>query len=50
MLKTFPVTAAQLGTGEMVDLVIDVDRTFQPGGNDPRDLGIRVFHVYLEAK
>jgi hypothetical protein len=49
-LKTFPVTAAQLGTGEMVDLIIDVDRTFQPGGNDPRDLGIRVFHVYLEAK
>jgi hypothetical protein len=49
-LKTFPVTAAQLGTGEMVDLVIDVDRTFQPGGTDPRDLGIRVFHVYVEAK
>lgn len=49
-LKTFPVTAAQLGAGEMVDVVIDVDRTFQPGGNDPRDLGIRVFHVYLEQK
>jgi hypothetical protein len=49
-LKTFVLTAAQLGTGEMVDLVIDVDRTFQPGGNDPRDLGIRVFHVYVEPR
>jgi hypothetical protein len=49
-LKTFPMTAAQLGTGEMFDLIIDVDRTFQPGGNDPRDLGIRVFHVYVEPK
>jgi hypothetical protein len=49
-LKTFPITAAQLGSGEMFDLVIDVDRTFQPGGTDPRDLGIRVFHVYVETK
>ena len=49
-LKTFPLTAAQMGTGEMVDLIIDLDRTFQPGGNDPRDLGIRVFHVYIEPK
>lgn len=49
-LKTFTLTAAQMGTGEMVDLVVDLDRTFQPGGNDPRDLGIRVFHVYVEPK
>jgi len=49
-LKTFPVTAAQLGSGEMVDLVLDVDRTFAPGGGDPRELGIRVFHVYVEPK
>ncbi len=49
-LKTFPITAAQLGSGEMVDLVLDVDRTFAPGGGDPRELGIRVFHVYVEPK
>ena len=49
-LKTFPLTAAQLGTGDMVDLVVDVDRTFKPGGTDPRELGIRVFHVYVEPK
>ena len=34
----------------MVDLVIDVDQTFKPGGADPRELGIRVFHVYIEPK
>ena len=49
-LKTFPLTAAQMGTADMVDLVIDVDRTFKPGGTDPRDLGIRVFHAYVEPK
>ena len=49
-LKTFPITATQLGSADMVDLVIAVDRTFQPGGADPRELGIRVFHAYLEPK
>jgi hypothetical protein len=49
-LKSVPVTAAQLGTGDMVDLVFELDRTFQPGGNDPRELGIRVFHTYIEPK
>jgi len=49
-LKSVPVTAAQLGTGDMVDLVFELDRTFQPGGNDPRELGIRVFHTYVEPK
>ena len=49
-IVTFPVTAAQLGSADMVDLVIDVDRTFKPGGTDPRELGIRVFHAYIEPK
>jgi hypothetical protein len=49
-LKTFPLTAAQLGSADMVDLVIEVDRTFKPGGTDPRELGFRVFHVYVEPK
>ena len=47
-ILSFPVKAAQLGTGDMVDLVFDVDKTFKPGGTDPRELGIRVFHVYVE--
>jgi hypothetical protein len=49
-LKVLPVTAAQLGTSDMADLTIDVDKTFAPGGGDPRELGIRVFHTYLEPK
>jgi hypothetical protein len=49
-ILTFPVTAAQLGPNDMVDLVFDVDKTFKPGGTDPRELGIRVFHVYIEPK
>jgi hypothetical protein len=49
-LKTFPFSAAQLGQGDMVNLSIDVDRTFAPGGADPRELGIRVFHAYVEPK
>jgi hypothetical protein len=49
-LLTFPITAAQLGPADLVDLVIDVDKTFKPGGTDPRELGIRIFHTYVEPK
>ena len=49
-LLTFPVTAAQFGTGDMSELVIEVDKTFKPGGEDPRELGIRVFHAFVEPK
>src|SRR4051812_44225547 len=49
-LLTFPLTVAQLGSGDLVDLVIDVDKTFKPGGADPRELGIRIFHTYVEPK
>jgi hypothetical protein len=49
-LLTFPMTAAQLGSGDLVDLVIDVDKTFKPGGTDPRELGIRIFHTYVEPR
>lgn len=49
-LKTFDLTADQLGSADMVDLVFEVDRTFKPGGTDPRELGIRIFHVYIEPK
>lgn len=49
-LLTFPLTAAQLGSSDMVDLIFEVDRTFKPGGTDPRELGIRVFHAFIEPK
>lgn len=49
-MTTFPITAAQLGTGDMAEIVINVDRTFSPGGGDPRELGIRIFHAFVESK
>jgi hypothetical protein len=54
-LKRIPVTAAQLGTNEMAELRIEVDRTFVPaklpaGGRDVRELGIRVYNVFVETR
>lgn len=49
-LLTFPVTAAQFGTGDMAELVLEVDKTFKPGNTDPRELGIRVFHAFVEVR
>jgi hypothetical protein len=52
-LLTFPIGAAQFGTGEMSELILDVDKTFGPGAGgsgDPRQLGIRVFHAFVEPK
>lgn len=50
-LLTFPITAAQLGDGDMAEIVIDVDRTFTPGGgSDTRELGIRVFHAFVDPR
>jgi hypothetical protein len=50
VLVTFPITAAQLGPADVTELTIDVDRTFVPGGTDVRELGIQVFHAFVEAK
>jgi len=49
-LVTLPVTAAQFGSGDVAELVLDVDRTFVPGGSDTRELGIQVFHTFVEPK
>ena len=50
VLRTFPVTAAQFGTGDMAEIVLEVSQTFTPGGGDSRELGIRVFHAFVEPK
>lgn len=55
MLHRIPVTAAQLGTAEMSEFRIEVDRTFTPSqlpnaGSDARELGVRVFHAYVERR
>ena len=54
VLKKIPLSAAQMGTVENVDLQISVDKTFVPaliaGSNskDPRELGVRVFHAFVK--
>jgi hypothetical protein len=55
-LRKFPLTAAQLGTGDTVEMRIVVDRTFIPAAipsmksRDPRELGVRVFRAYVEPR
>jgi hypothetical protein len=50
----FPVTAAQLGTGDMVEMKFVADKTFVPAldqsmkRGDPRELGARFFHVFVQ--
>jgi hypothetical protein len=55
VLLRVPVTAAQLGANDTIDFKLDVDRAFVPaklpaGGKDVRELGIRVYHVFIEPK
>jgi hypothetical protein len=55
-LEKIPLTAAQLGTGDMTDVQIDVDKTYVPAlvtasnSTDPRELGVRVFHAFVDAR
>ena len=50
VLRTFPITAAQFGSGDMAEIRIQVDKTFTPGSGDVRELGIRVFQAFVEPK
>jgi hypothetical protein len=58
-LHRLPITAAQLGTQDMVELKIQADRAFTPSavpagkpghGSDTRELGIRVYHAFVATK
>ena len=50
----YPVTAAQLGTSDMVEMKFTADKTFVPAleasmkSQDPRELGARFFHVFVQ--
>jgi len=54
MLHKIPLTAGQLGSGDLVELQIEVDKTFVPAllaastSKDPRELGVRVFHAFVQ--
>ena len=54
-LRRIAITAAQLGTADMVELRLEVDKTFVPAkvtgaGPDNRELGIRVYHTFIDPK
>ena len=54
ILRRIPIKADQIGAAEMAEIQIAVDKTFVPaqvsGGasKDPRELGIRVFHAFIQ--
>ena len=53
ILRKMRLTGANLGSGDMAELRISVDRTFVPAlistaSKDPRELGVRVFHAFVE--
>ena len=56
LLRKIPLTAVQLGSQDTAELTLEVDKTFVPAlvpastSKDPRELGIRVFHTYIEPK
>jgi hypothetical protein len=51
VMKKYSIDKALLGTGNMVDIKLVVDKTFTPASDklsrDSRELGIRVYQVYL---
>jgi len=53
LLKKIPLKAAQFGESDMAELQINVSRTFVPAltlasNRDPRELGVRVFHAFIQ--
>jgi len=55
LIRRVSLKAAQFGEDEMVTIRIAVDKTFVPalakaGSKDVRELGIRVFHAFVEPQ
>ena len=55
-VRRIPIAASQLGADDKVELKISVDKTFVPavvtagGQRDQRELGVRVFHAFVEPQ
>ena len=55
-LRKIKLPAERLGTSDMAELQISVDKTFVPAtvnpsiSKDPRELGVRVFHAFVDAR
>ena len=56
LIRQVHLSNDQLGQADMVDLKVLVDKTFVPAlllpgtSHDPRELGVRVFHAFIEPK
>lgn len=56
VIRKLPLMAPQLGAGETTEIGIHVDRTFVPAtiapgkAKDPRELGVRVFHAFIQPR
>ena len=56
VLRKTALSKDQLGTADMIDIVVAVERTFVPASlpgmnsRDTRELGVRVFRAYLQPK
>lgn len=55
VLRRIPLPAAVMGSADMVELRIEVDKVFVPaelpaGGKDTRTLGIRVYQAFVESR
>jgi hypothetical protein len=54
-LRKVPLKADQLGAGDVSELVVTVDKTYVPAvvnssSKDPRELGVRVFHAFVDPR
>ena len=54
-LRRIPLAAGRMGEGELVELQFVVDTTFvpsaiSPASKDKRELGVRVFHAYVDGR
>lgn len=55
VLKRIALPAARMGDGDLAELQFVVDTTFvpsaiNPASKDKRELGVRVFHAYVDAR
>lgn len=57
VLRKVPLPKARLGSDGVVEIQITVDKTFVPAtvdpigyGKDPRELGIRVYHAFVDQR
>ena len=55
-VRKFALSAAQLGSGDMVEIKLVANRTFVPAldpaakSSDTRELGVRVFHAFIQPQ